>query len=149
MADTIHIKNISNYNIEFRDDSLFLTPKTTLITEDELITTKLSNSKIINNMIKDGDICISNNTQYRPILIDIWSNMPTQKILQNTLFNFKLANTNGELGYNWDDKINMSFQNKNANGCIKEIINMCRINDYSIDILIKLENNNNINFKLS
>ncbi len=57
-----------------------------------------------------------------------------------TLFNFKLDNNNGIDGYNWNDEINMSFQSKDANGTLKEIINMLNINNYSIKIKIKLKN---------
>ena len=48
----------------------------------------------------------------------------------------------------WNEKINMSYQNKDSNGSMREIIHMCKLNNYKMDISIKLENNKNINFKL-
>jgi hypothetical protein len=74
--------------------------------------------------------------------------MPTQKIFQNTTFNFKLSNENGLKGYNWSPEINMSFQNKDSNNTIKEIINMVKINKYNINICIRLESDKTILFKI-
>jgi hypothetical protein len=74
--------------------------------------------------------------------------MLPQNILQNTTFNFKLTNENGERGYRWEPLINMSFQSKDSNGTMKEIIKMIRINNYSMDISIGLETNQIIHFKI-
>lgn len=60
----------------------------------------------------------------------------------------KLTNENGEKGYNWNSDINISFQGKDSNGTIKEIINMVKLNNYSLNISIKLETNEIINFKI-
>ena len=54
--------------------------------------------------------------------------MPTQKILQETTFNFKLSNENGYNGYLWCEDINMSFQNKDAKNTIIEILKMIKVN---------------------
>jgi len=42
----------------------------------------------------------------------------------------------------------LSFQSKDSNGTMKEIIKMCKINNYRLDISIKLENNKLIHFKI-
>ena len=75
--------------------------------------------------------------------------MPTQKILQTTTFNFKLTNENRIKGYNWCDDVHMSFQSKDAKGTLKEIINMVKVNNLTIELSIKLETNRIINFKIS
>ena len=74
--------------------------------------------------------------------------MPTNMILQNTTFNFKLEKIN-ENGYHWHKEINMSMQNKDANLTFKEIIVMVKLNNLSFDIKIKLFNDEIINFKLN
>ena len=74
--------------------------------------------------------------------------MPTQKILQTTTFNFKLTNENGENGYNWNDSIRMSFQSKDSMGTLKEIINMVKVNKFTIELSIKLETDRIIHFKI-
>ena len=73
--------------------------------------------------------------------------MPTQKILQTTLFNFKLTNENGERGYNWYQDINMSFQNKDSMATMREIVNMVKVNNIDIDITIKLQTGSTIHFR--
>ena len=74
--------------------------------------------------------------------------MPTQKIFQNTTFNFKLSNENGDKGYNWSPEINMSFQNKDSKNTLKEIVNMVKLNKYTINICIRLQTNKTVWFNL-
>jgi len=148
MTDIIRIANIENYQQEIVDGSLILIPKKTHITEAELNTIGFENSSILSCSIKNEDETISTKVTYRSILIDIWKSMPTQKIFQNTTFNFKLSNENGLKGYNWSPEINMSFQNKDSKNTIKEIINMVKINKYNINICIRLESNKTILFKI-
>jgi len=73
--------------------------------------------------------------------------MPTQKILLETTFNFKLSNENGYNGYLWCEDINMSFQNKDAKNSIIEILKMIKVNNYYIDLIIKLQKGKIINYK--
>ena len=147
MTDIIKIANIENYQQEIVDGTLILTPKKTHITEAELNSLGLENSIIFSCSIKNNEDVISTKVTYRSILIDIWKSMPTQKILQNTTFNFKLTNENGEKGYSWIPSINMSFQSKDAFGTLKEILHMVNINNMTIKLCIKLETGKIIYFK--
>lgn len=147
MTEQIIIQNIENYTQEIIDGQLILTPKKTYITENELIRTSLKNSKILTCQINKGEEIISRKINYRSVLIDIWKYMPSQKILQTTTFNIKLTNENGEKGYNWNDELGFSFQSKDANGTIKEILHMVKVNDLSIMIFIELETGRMIRFK--
>ena len=149
MTETIRIPNISDYTQEVIDGTLILKPKKIIITEEELKMTSLTKSKIIECCVTgENNEVVTNAKQYRSILTNIWTMTPAQKILQNTIFNFKLTNEYGEKGYNWNDRIKMSFQSKDSNGTMKEIIKMCKINNYRLDISIKLENNKLIHFKI-
>lgn len=148
MAEVIRIPNIENYTQEIINGELILTPRQIYITENELILTQITHSIIKECLVKQGEEIISTNTTYRSILVDIWKSMPTQKILQTTEFNFKLSNENGEKGYKWCSDINMSFQNKDAKGTLKEILNMVKVNKLHIKLTIKLESGQNIYFKL-
>ena len=73
--------------------------------------------------------------------------MPVQQILQTTTFNFKLTNENREKGYQWCDNIRMSFQSKDATGTLREILNMVRVNDFTIELSIKLKTGRIVHFK--
>lgn len=116
MTEIIRISNIQNYTQEIINGELVFTSKKQYITENELNTTQITHSTIKKCVIRKGEETISTNTAYRSILIDIWKSMPTQKISQNTEFNFKLTNENGEKRYNWNDDIKMSYQSKDAKG---------------------------------
>ena len=139
MTEVIRIPNIENYTQEIINGELILTPRKIYITENELNMTQITHSSIVECVIKQGDEIISTNTSYRSVLVDIWKSMPTQKILQNTTFNFKLTNENGDKGYKWCSHINMSFQNKDASGTLKEVLHMVKVNKMTIHLSIKLE----------
>jgi hypothetical protein len=148
MTELIRIPNIENYTQEIINGELILTPKKQYMTENELNMTQITHSTIEECLIKKEEENISTKTCYRSVLVDIWKSMPTQKILQTTTFNFKLTNENGEKGYNWCDDIHMSFQNKDARGTLKEIINMVKVNKLTIKLSIKLETGRIIHFKI-
>jgi hypothetical protein len=147
MSDRICIPNINLYIQEIVDNDLILIPKNINITEEELINTNLNSSKILECSITKGDEVISLKCKYRSNLNNIWQRMPTQKILQTTTFNMKLTNEDGKDGYKWDKKLKMSIQNKDANYTMKEILNMIKVNRYSLNISIKLESGQIINYK--
>ena len=147
MTEQLCIPNIENYTREIINGALILTPKQNYITETELNTMPIKGSTIIECIIKDGEENISTKCKYRSILIDIWKSMPAQKILQTTTFNFRLTNENGVKGYNWCSDINMSFQSKDAHGTFKEILNMIKVNKYTIHLSIKLETGKIVYFK--
>ena len=147
MTEEIRIPNIENYIQEIINGELILTPKKKYITEEELYRILIINSKIEKCTIKKDNEIISTRETYRGILVDIWKYMPVQKVLQTTTFNFKLTNENGKKGYVWCESINMSFQNKEANLSFKEILNMIKVNNLSIEISIILESGRTIYYK--
>jgi hypothetical protein len=147
MTEEIRIPNIENYIQEIINGELILTPKKKYITEEELYRIPIVNSKIEKCTIKKDNEIISTRETYRGILVDIWKYMPVQKVLQTTTFNFKLTNENGKKGYVWCESINMSFQNKEANLSFKEILNMIKVNNLSIEISINLESGRTIYYK--
>ena len=148
MNNIIRIPNIDNYHQAIINNELVLTPIYNYITLDELLDKNLTNSKINYCIITDADNeVISNSIKYSNILIDIYKYLPASFILQNTTFNIKLTNENGNRGYTWYSEINMSVQGKNSNGTFKEIIKMINLNNYKIDIEIELSNGESINYK--
>ena len=105
ITNIIRIPNIEQYTLEMIHGELILTPRileenAMEVTEKELLSYPLHDSTVVQCTIKSGDILISNKTKYRSILTDIWSSMPTQRILQTTTFNMRLENQRGLHGYN-------------------------------------------------
>ena len=147
MTQVISIQNINQYIYTINENTLTLTPKNIDITEEELIKTNLQSSKILECMIKKNDEIISTKRKYLSILNNIWQRMPIQKIFQTTSFNMKLTNEDGKDGYNWSNKLKISIQSRDANYTMKEILNMIKVNKYSIHISIKLASGQIINYK--
>ena len=150
MNNIIRIPNIDNYHQAIINNELVLTPIYNYITLHELLDKNLTNSRISYCIITDTDVdntVISNSNKYNRILIDIYKYLPASFILQNTTFNIKLTNENGNRGYTWYSEINMSVQGKDSNGTFKEIIRMINLNNYKIDIGIELSNSEKINYK--
>jgi hypothetical protein len=148
MEGIIRIPNIRDYIAEIVDDELILTPRKRYITEQEFTSLSLTNSTILESTIKQADTIITKKKKYRAILTDMWQLLPAQKLLQNTLYNFKLTNEQGLNGYYWCSAINMSVQDKDANAAMKELIKMVRLNRYTMDISIRLEEGQVIHFKI-
>tara|TARA_A100001015_G_scaffold1385_1_gene1894 strand:- start:267 stop:716 length:450 start_codon:yes stop_codon:yes gene_type:complete len=148
MDEIIRIPNVDQYTQEIINGELILRPKKKYITENDLNMTLITNSKIKECLIKNGNKIITMKNTYRGALVDIWKSMPTQKILQTTAFNFKLEKETGKKGYSWCKDIKMSFQSKDAKGTLKEIINMVKVNNLTINLSIKLHTGRIINFKI-
>lgn len=148
MAEQIRIPNIENYIQEIINGELILTPKKNYKTENEINMIDFTKSIIQECVIKNQEEILSNKNKYRSVLVDIWKYMPAQQILQTTTFNFKLTDEGGVKGYHWNKDLNMSFQDKNAKGELKEIIHMCKVNRLSIKLSIKLATEEIIHFKI-
>ena len=145
MRDTICIEKISMYSQTIVNDTLILKLIEKYVTREELKFIDLSSSKVVWCEIFHHENTISLGRRFFiQILIDVWKNTPVQQILQNTIFNFKLTEERGEKGYNWNDDINMSYQSKKTNDTMCEIINMCVLNGFSLNIKIILKNNDTI-----
>ena len=146
----IEIENISSYiqKIDNINNTLILIPKNIkkYISLNDISKFDLTNSKIKKCEVYNKDNIITNKNKYQQILTDIWITMLIQNIIQNTTFNFKLSHEN-TLGYRYISKLSASFQGKDANKTMYEIINMIKLNNYSINISIELENKNIIYFK--
>jgi len=148
---TLRIPNIDNYQEVINNNELILTPIYNYISLDELNSVNLTKAEIFYCLIKDSNNeIISDNkdkNKWFRILIDIYKSLSASFILQNTTFNIKLTNENGNKGYYWSDEINMSVQHKDSKGTYIEIMKMINLNNYKIDIKIKLDNNKKINYK--
>jgi len=148
--EIIRIPNIEMYEQQIINGELILTPKKLYTREDEIEMFDFKGSHIENCIIKneEGEHINISRKKYRNILINIWKNVPFQKIIQNTTFNFKLTRENGNKGYNYCSEIGASFQDKEARLTFIEIINMIKINKMFIDISIKLHNGKMLYFKV-
>ena len=122
------------------------------ISEEVLKKTDLKKSKIIRCIVKTmKGVVISDDTKYRTVLNNMYKFMRSKDIdIQKiTEFNMKKTNENGLNGYKWYPELNLSIQGKDATYTMKEILNMIKVNNYSIKITIQLETKKIIKFKLN
>lgn len=142
MTDIIRIPDINKYNITIENNELILTPivKYRIVSEIDIENINLCSSTIMNCNIMNNEEIISNKTKYISILIDIFKSLPIQQIVQNTSINIILKDEKGNKGYKFYPELNISIQNKDANGTMKEIIKFVKLNNYKIEIYIKLNN---------
>ena len=146
-----HKKQLNKINLQKEkiiNGKLISTPKKEYITKKEFNMVNVTYSKIIKCIIKNKNKNISTKTNYRSILVDIWKSMSSKKILKTTKFNFKPTNEDGDKGFCWCKDINMSFQNKDSKGTLKEILNMVNVNNLTIDLSIKLKTGIIVHFKI-
>ena len=148
--EPIRIPNIANYTQEVVNGTLILTPRVIEVSDDNVMGFSLAKSKILSCLISNRDGSeITGKTKYRGILVDIWKTMPVQQLLQNTGFNFKLEDMKGDKGYLWCKELKMSFQSRENNYCFKELVKMCKVARYSLDIRIQLHDDTAIHYTIS
>jgi hypothetical protein len=157
MSNIKIIKNYKEYYLSFVDNDLICTPKDThvrmitpnndYISEDEFNNIDMTKSKILECIVKSGEEIISKKTHYASILKDIWTTMPRQLVLNTNIIRKKESNENGKNGYLWYENLQLSYRSADAITTMKEIMHMIKVNGYSIDITIRLANENIIKFR--
>ena len=143
----IQIPNASNYRIECVNNTYRLIPKGYVTTIEELKNYSYKYCKILECNIRNKNNLISEEIKTKNILIDIWTSMDKTKMIEHSTFNFSDSNENDKKGYRWNERLQMSFQSKSATDSLHEIYKMVEINNYMIDISIRLENGTIIYYK--
>ena len=149
MDNTITIPNIQEYTQQIIDTNLVLTRITPVIDEATpvidyatLFQKNLRGSIVeectINNTIKD-------NKKYMQILRDLYSTTDIETILQNTILNIS-QQVIYDRGFKYYTNLGISIQYADARRTLKEIINIIQIKNYSMELKIKLSNDEVIRF---
>ena len=145
---TEHIHNSENCALEIINGVLMLTPSNVFIIEEEFQKNDFLNDSIILQCeIKNNEEIISKKTTYIGLLIDVWKTMSNERVIQTTKFKFSLKDESENNMLVWYEEINMYVATKDANNTFKELLNMIKINNYSITISIKLKEGRVIQFK--
>ena len=132
------------------EDGLELNFKTTIIDKRRGINYNGQFISLTNSEITYCNLCndthqISSRQHFKSILDDIWKSMTRETIIENTSFNYLTIECN-ERGYKWIPELRLSFQNKDANGTLYELIKMAKLNNYELNLTIKLVNEKTIYF---
>ena len=145
---TEHIHNSENCALEIINGVLMLTPSNVFIIEEEFQKNDfLNDSIILQCKIKNNEEIVSKKTTYMGLLIDVWKTMSIERVIQTTKCKFSLKDENENNMLVWYEEINMYVATKDANNTFKELLNMIKINNYSIIISIKLKEGRVIQFK--
>ena len=146
MTEVITIMNIENYDTEIINGNLILTPKVVYVNEinfeDPLLKRRFTILECEINSKK------THNVKLIEILTFIYTQMSTNKILQQTLLDFKLEKIDGKDGYKWNENVKMSIKSSSHILCLRELVNMIKFNKYTLSIKIKLSDNNQIETRL-
>jgi hypothetical protein len=157
MSKVIRIENIQNYTLVISDNTLTLTPKELgilteepeILTEDKLRMLDFRNVTILSSVIKSDSAIISEKTTLVCVLFDTLNSMTREQVIETTNLNY-ILNHNTEDGtgdYYWSRILNISFYCAiNDNDIMKEILHMVKINNYTINLSIKLKNGKIVNF---
>tara|TARA_Y100000389_G_C17227986_1_gene396675 strand:+ start:155 stop:589 length:435 start_codon:yes stop_codon:yes gene_type:complete len=136
--------SLSDYDLEVKDGEIILTKKK--INVDELISTDLVGSKVLECSIFSMSKLISKKTNIRHILNDVWYSMDINDVLKHSAFSMKNRNDNAEYGYLYDDKLKLFIKGKNINDTMTELLQMIKLNKYFINISIKLKDSTTIKY---
>ena len=158
MSEVIRIENIQKYTFVFSDNTLTLTPKELeilteepeILTEDKLRMLDFRNLTIQSSVIKNDSASISKKTTLVTVLWDILNSMTREQVIATTNLNYILNRNedNGNGDYYWSRLLKMSFYCYiNDNDIMKEILHMVKINNYTINLSIILNNGKIVNFK--
>ena len=118
------------------------------LTKEQLENTSLTNSNIQDCEVSNSDNeVISNDISYRGIFVKILKTCKPRDAI------ILLTNTepgkHTTKGFNYIEELQISFQGKDSNGTIKDILTLVEANGYLINITIKLKDNTFIYYKNS
>jgi hypothetical protein len=142
MDNTITIQNIQEFTQQIINGNLVLTRITPFIDEPTLFQKNLRGSTIteckINNVKNDIH-------KYKKLLINLYSTTDIETILQNTILNISQEEIYDK-GFEYYNQLGVSIQGADARRTLKEIINITKIKNYSMELKIKLKNDDIIRF---
>lgn len=142
MENTITIENIQEYTHQIINGNLVITRIIPFVDEIILFTKNLLGSTIIECKINNSNKEIK---KYKKLLIHLYSIIDIETILQNTILNISQQEIYDK-GFKYYNHLGLSIQGNDARRTLKEIINIIKIKKFSMDLKIKLKNDEIIRF---
>ena len=144
MDNIITIPNIEEYTQQIINNNLVLTRIEPYISEIQFFQKNLKGSKILECKIMNEILDIK---KYKKLLIRLYYNMNKQTILQNTILNISEEEINDK-GFDYYESLDLYIQGSDARRTLKEIINIIKIKNSSMELKIRLKNDEIIRFKI-
>jgi len=142
MDNTITIQNIQEFTQQIINGNMVLTRIIPFIDEATLFQKNLLESNILECKINNEIIDIK---KYKKLLINIYSTTEMKTILQNTILNISQQEIYDK-GFEYYPNLGISIQGADARRILKEIINIIKIKNYSMELKIKLKNDEVFSF---
>jgi len=142
MDNTITISNIQEFTQQIINGNLVLTRIIPYIDEATLFQKDLRGSTITECKINNENYDIH---KYKKLLIKLYFITDTETILQNTTLNISQQEIY-DRGFKYYNQLGLSIQGADARRTLKEIINIVNIKNYSMELKIKLINDEIICF---
>ena len=143
MNNTITIPNIQEFRQQIINGNIVLTRIIPFIDEATLFQKNLRGSTIVECKINNNN---NNNIhKYKKLLIYLYSITDIKTILQNTILNIS-QEEKYEKGFEYYNQLGVSIQGADARRILKELINIIKIKNYSMELKIKLKNDDIIRF---
>jgi hypothetical protein len=142
MENIITIPNIQEYTQQIINGNLVLTRIIPFVNEGILFTKNLRGSTIIECKINNNNNEIK---KYKKLLIHLYSTTDIETILQNTTLNISQQEIY-DRGFEYYNGLGISIQGADARRTLKEIINIVKIKNFSMELKIKLRNDEVIRF---
>ena len=148
MDNTITIQNIQEYTQQIINGNLVLTRIIPFVDEATLFQKNLRGSTILECKINNIN---NDNKKYKKLLmhlldfINLYSTTDMETILQNTILNISQQEIYDK-GFKYYTNLGISIQGADARRTLNEIINIIKIKNYSMELKIKLKNDEVIRF---
>jgi len=142
MDNTITIPNIEEFTQQIINGNLILTRINPFISEVTLFQQNLRGSYL--TLCKINNIYIDIH-KYKKLLIHLYSAIDRELILQHTILNI-LQEIKYDKGFNYYSQLALSIQGADATRTLKEIINIVRLQNYNMELKIKLINGEIVRF---
>ncbi len=142
MNNTITIPNIQEFRQQIINGNLVLTRIIPFIDEATLFQKDLPGNTIVECKINNNN---NNIHKYKKLLIYLYSITDIKTILQNTILNIS-QEEKYEKGFKYYNQLGVSIQAADATRILKELINIIKIKNYSMELKIKLKNDDIIRF---
>jgi hypothetical protein len=146
MTNRIIISDRDAELVSYVDGIWIFEPKIPVLNDAEIMDLPLRNAKLPEGCKING-IPFPKMDKFAGGMRKIYSSMDFDAIQDNTTFNITTEKRNTE-GYHYHPALGFSYQSKDTKGTLREIIQMCRVQNYSLEMKIQLKDGRIVLFRM-
>ena len=146
MTENIVYTDVELISYDKYTGTVVLKPIIPVLNEVEVMDLPLLHSKLPEGSYLNGTTH-PKITKYAQLMRFIYSTMPLNTILKNTTMNITTEERNTD-GYRHHPALGFSYQSKDTKGTLREIIQMCRVQNYFLELKIQLKDGRIVLFRM-